>query len=800
MKQFRYIFIVMLSVLGCMPMKAQVAVEDGEAFYVYRNDGDFNGFFYDDVIEMRQSRFDQDSVEYDSYVMQEIVTADSIYRIPLCAIDSISFVQPEIILNDKLFIMDAEGTATYVIRAEGRSVLLDNKIPSQLLPKVGNVVVGVNDEIFGEDFRAFKVKKVETTSDGILLSGDKITSLSDVFVQFVSVESVGTGNAGNARHRVAGLNTIRKAQGSFGANIINFNGTLQREFDLGANSTITLMLNLGLGFGLDVAYRINTSDLFVKVNMKESVSAQVGAKLAVSGSGSKPIKFLGDIGSIKFPGFLPVFQVDPIPNAVFRYGGELSASVTMPGFSYESSQTIIFNSNDRPMLSGTWYSNEGKPDEMSMKNMLSSPDFSLSLNGFIQLAIQLDGKLKTNSWISDIFSSAVGVEMNVGPKLSGNINFSYGQYAKDGMYGALKDSKITFTPCSIDTEAKAELSFLGEDPEAKTFYSTSTSFGDFDLYLLPEVSDEIEVDEYAGTIDVTAKLSRLTILPVEMNYFLFTKDSFDPKDPDACLTAALANWKESNAGFLGDTLSFHLDKFYPGKYILVPVISSMITGNVYLMSMARELVFNPRKPNIKAARIKIPIIEEKCELSVTNNDYLVTCEYLIDEPINKKSYYMQKYDTIRVTENGHNYLKVKVELDFSDPDTFRIANINVVRRYSVKRTEQYWHWINLRDCRLEDELVTDLVDNDSYNVSDVKYFIEKQWFDVSFLYDMHSRNLYIPLPSENFTDVDGYNSYSGTRRHYDEWYDEMRVTEKYGYDDEWKEVGDGLHLDLEFEF
>ena len=161
---------------------------------------------------------------------------------------------------------------------------------------------------------------------------------------------------------------------------------------------------------------------------------------------------------------------------------------------------------------------------------------------------------------------------------------------------------------------------------------------------------------------------------------------------------------------------------------------------------------------------------------------------------------MQKYDTIRVTENGHNYLNVKIDLDFIDPDTFRIMSINVVRRYSVKRTEQYWHWINLRDCRLEDELVTDIVKNDSYNVYDVKYFIGDQWFDFCFLYDIHSQNLYIPLPSENFTDVDGYRSSSSTRRHYDEWYDEMRVTEKYGIDDEWKEVGDGLHLDLEFEF
>ena len=27
-----------------------------EAFYIYRNDNDFNGFFYDEVKEMRQSK------------------------------------------------------------------------------------------------------------------------------------------------------------------------------------------------------------------------------------------------------------------------------------------------------------------------------------------------------------------------------------------------------------------------------------------------------------------------------------------------------------------------------------------------------------------------------------------------------------------------------------------------------------------------------------------------------------------------------------------------------------------------
>ena len=31
-----------------------------EAFYIYRNDGDFNGFFYDEVVEMRQSKIGVD--------------------------------------------------------------------------------------------------------------------------------------------------------------------------------------------------------------------------------------------------------------------------------------------------------------------------------------------------------------------------------------------------------------------------------------------------------------------------------------------------------------------------------------------------------------------------------------------------------------------------------------------------------------------------------------------------------------------------------------------------------------------
>ena len=85
-----------------------------DAFYIYRNDGDFNGFFFDEVIRMNYSKIDPQGVEHEEYVIQEIETADSLYRIPLCAIDSIGFQQPEIRLNPRVRIIEQCGLTPYL--------------------------------------------------------------------------------------------------------------------------------------------------------------------------------------------------------------------------------------------------------------------------------------------------------------------------------------------------------------------------------------------------------------------------------------------------------------------------------------------------------------------------------------------------------------------------------------------------------------------------------------------------------------------------------------------------------------
>lgn len=72
------------------------ALAQNDAVYVYRNDGKFDAFFKAEIDSMTYSHYDADSIYHNEWQAQLVYTADSIYYIPLEAIDSISFTAPEI--------------------------------------------------------------------------------------------------------------------------------------------------------------------------------------------------------------------------------------------------------------------------------------------------------------------------------------------------------------------------------------------------------------------------------------------------------------------------------------------------------------------------------------------------------------------------------------------------------------------------------------------------------------------------------------------------------------------------------
>lgn len=192
MKKFAY-FLLLVAI--ALSSNAQTV---GEAFYIYRNDGQFNAFFRDEVDSIAYSNYDADSVYYDDVVTQLIYTQDSLYRIPLAAIDSVGFVQPETIYKKDAVPLVGE-LFDYLISSSGLSLTFSSSIPSTLRPNIGDKIVAT--ELTDKLPLGFigRVRQVEQDEGAYVVFCDSL-DLEDAVNQFYGiVEIVSQQNDGNVR-------------------------------------------------------------------------------------------------------------------------------------------------------------------------------------------------------------------------------------------------------------------------------------------------------------------------------------------------------------------------------------------------------------------------------------------------------------------------------------------------------------------------------------------------------------------------------------------------------------------------
>lgn len=151
----------------------------GDAFYIYRNDGGFNAFFREEVDSIVYSNYDNDSIWYDDVVTQVVYTPDSIYRIPLAAIDSVGFVTPKNVTKEG--VLDLSGSLfDYFVKYEGACLYFLESTPSSLLPGVGNKLFTIDmTEMFPCGF-AGEVVSIEKR-DGFFVVECSGLELEDVF-------------------------------------------------------------------------------------------------------------------------------------------------------------------------------------------------------------------------------------------------------------------------------------------------------------------------------------------------------------------------------------------------------------------------------------------------------------------------------------------------------------------------------------------------------------------------------------------------------------------------------------------
>ena len=586
----RNVLVLILMMTSVQQLQAQ------DAFYIYRNDGDFNGFFFDEIVRMSYSKTDLEGEEHNEYVIQEVETKDSLYRIPLCAIDSIGFQQPEIRFSKKLKNIDESGLMDYFqwIRARSKQICFDrdNDIPAHLIPNVGDVLVSYDERMDVEDdaiavgmedltdqmegfcskgFFVGKVTNVSHVYDGTLVvEYDYVTEIGDIFEQFITTEQVGYTPEGNVRRRIAGFNpdgtlrnSPRKASGSAELTLFSFSGRLQKEWKPMEHMSITAGIDIGMEAKLQATYSITgvfDQHLFVKLEFKENFSA--GASIAATVSTDAEIPLTPPLGlfpAIKFPAIFPIFEVNPIPVGFVRVHGQIEGKISTPKLNIGLAQTVTIDTNNPWLMSFDWRQQDNDGNYKVVDGDFTDSPAALTFSGFIQGGIKSTLGLSTNSWLAKLLHAGIGLEIYSGPKLSGSISTE------------LSGSYLEFFPWCVDRELKYKWR-VGSKKEERTLWSDTKPEKGLRFLLAPQFKKmDVDYNKTAKTIAVTLHPTGKVFTRSEYGVGIALGNLYDNKE--------LYSYGEvySPTGSNDYTGIIHVDTLWYGEYKIFP--SVMIEGH-----------------------------------------------------------------------------------------------------------------------------------------------------------------------------------------------------------------------------
>ena len=516
MRQLRYIASLAIMLLAALPMQAQT---ENQAFYIYQNDGHFDGFFYDEIEKMSFSFLDTLGVEHDEIVSQEIITADSTYRIMLSAIDSIGFQQPEMVFNPQAHIrmadpeLDSEADRefwNYIYEFPDNYICsFSSDMPTAIRPKVGDVLVNFDPY----NSFSYKVESVDASSGNIYVYLKDIDDISDIFKQFVTVEEYVEDKQGNMlRRRVAGRpdltigqfpqkSATRSSSGTWEGNLFNFsiNNVM---IPLYHDDKLDITLNPVVEGSLDVKVVWNLSFWSDKyIGITTTLNMGVGCGFTVDGQITDffPTGASNMVG-IPIPAAFPLIVVEPSPDLFLRGDAHVKFSASSP---------II-----RSRLTDIWEIKNWKPvHDMNfsfLKNEEGGSDdnngsATLQLNGYIQCGLLFPLRSKTLDVINKIFKADLGGRWFIGPKISGEItldltnsfyewsNFEKTFNESTHLYSILNGTKLSYGLCDADYEITATVkTLLSGEQKVKIAEGSIPIIPHLETVLAPSFEDGVE--------------------------------------------------------------------------------------------------------------------------------------------------------------------------------------------------------------------------------------------------------------------------------------------------------------------
>lgn len=676
---------MLLALAGNLNTVAQ-EIEGGEAFYIYQNDGHFDGFFYDQVKQINYSRYDTLGVEYDKYVSQEIVTEDSVYRIMLSAIDSVSFVQPEIKYAEGVRFMRDEGMLAYyqsisIPDDDSFQLRFSGSMPAALQPKVGDVLSCPDLKDYDEAFVG-KVKKVRTEGGDIVVECGYIDDLKDVFEQFITVEqvrNVQTPEGAKTRRRMAGINAPKR-EGNFSDVVLfNFNTSIEGNISVSDNLKFGIGLNVGFGMTATVAYNISWKDFYIKTVLKDQIAAGFTVSLdgqlydkpdlsALPGVGALVEKF----SRIPFPAAFPILYANMVPTPFARVEAHLNVNMST-GVQVKGTSFMLEIKDKWPYVDmGVNLVAPFLPYEIDGEKSFS---INAQINGMAQTGMKFPIEVGTNSWIKKVCSLKAGTTVYAGPKITGQLNFDL-MKETDGMYELMKDTKVDLSLMSIDTEYEAEGSLWNKKTELKS--SSSWTFGNYTLNLFPAI-ENTETSLAGDNLDIVKckyEVSGEVFLPQTLGFALYSKEH----ENTIYYKKLYKSVFRDETYFLNtfNKVNLEIPDVEPGEYRLRPVIKSFL-GLVPVYAEEKVVYVDPNELLLKPDRI---MAEEEEGVYTTT---LVTKK---DSPITPST--DDPWITTEIVKPSGNqkYYTMKVKVSENNTDAYRTGKVTVRQQFNEKEYDE----------------------------------------------------------------------------------------------------------------
>ena len=510
MRHLGFLASLTMMLLAALPIKAQT---ENEAFYIYQNDGHFDGFFYDEIVKMNFSFLDTLGIEHDEIVSQEIVTPDSTYRIMLSAIDSIGFVQPEIKYNPHLYIIGqkpyipalSDVVSYYDYGKDGEILVFGRSFDNYGLPEpqVGDVFVDF-DLKYG-----YSTKIISVTRNYPGLEGNRVAickpidDITDIFQQFITVEEYGYDDEGNMiSRRVAGhpdltIGKAKKADGTWEGDIFNF--SINGHVPFYATDDLTISVDPSIEGKLHLKTVWNLSwfgDKYIGITSK----LKFGVGLGFSVDGKIKDFFpsgIGKLGSIPVPATSPILIIDCGPDVFLRGEAHVNFKMSTPKLNGAMWSKLELKNWIPSIDMGFGNSDDGSKFESVDK---TSAGITMSLNGFIQGGMLFPLKFKSLPLLRKICDVEVGGQWFVGPKVSADFTLDLTTKPWDDVatYNQLKNITLGLHLMDADFEVKAKAETLAGVSDVTLADGSISIFPPLDVKLVPEFGKCVEYVEVRG--------------------------------------------------------------------------------------------------------------------------------------------------------------------------------------------------------------------------------------------------------------------------------------------------------------